>query len=244
MTTTKETEYQKIQAKLTAILDSTCIYNQAEFKSLKETARRRFDDELSETLRDTEWWISTPYWHQLASCIKKVKSQDITEEKKESILKVLHKWEPIAQQLEAAVPLIVKGRKIGERKTPLRTLENTGTCPICGKNFKLDGGKIVSHGYVVQWHQHNGSCPGVGKTPWELSPQGAIDYLDKYCLPQKLHVEGLLQVLVWSPQTLAHFNSELRQTIRDVAYFENRIAKWEKKELPGGIILNTDPNPC
>lgn len=242
-------KHQTIETKLKALLDGSCVYNQSDFNGLKETSHRYFEDELSEVIQqdfktfdDTKmlWFVRTPYWHQLASCIKKLKtdkSQGFTEERKQSILKVLHRWEPIAQQLEIAVPLIVKGRKIGERKTPPRTLENTGTCPICGKSFKLDdSGKIVSHGYVVQWHQHNGSCFGAGKPPWELSPQGAINYVNEYCLWQKLRIEDLLQILVWSPKTVDRFTLELRSAIREITYFQDRIAGWEKKELPVGDL--------
>lgn len=249
-----EVEYRKIETKLKALLDGTCVYNQAEFNNLKGMTHRYFEDELSEvvqqdfkTFDDAKmlWFVRTPYWHQLASCIKKVrtdKSQGFTEERKQSVLKVLYKWEPIAQQLESAVPLIVKGRKTGERKTPPRTLENTGTCPICGKNFKLDGsGKIISHGYVVQWHQHNGSCFGVGKLPWELSPQGAIDYVKQCCLPQKHGIEDSLKILAWSPKSLDRITSELRSVIREITCFENRIAKWEKKELPVATNLEAKP---
>lgn len=247
-----DAKYQIIETKLKTLLDGTYVCNQSEFKALKETSHRHFDDELSEVVQqdvkiftDTKmlWFVSTPYWHQLGSCIRKIKkdkSQGFTEERKQNVLKVLYRWEPIAQQLEDAVPLIVKGRKIGERKTPPRTLENTGTCSICAKNFKLDdGGKIVSHGYVVQFHQYNGSCFGVSKLPWEVSPQGAIDYVNEYCLYQKLYIEDLLKILVWSPKTLNRFTTELCQIVREIAYLENRIAKWEKKELPVGTNVET-----
>lgn len=240
-----EAEYQATKAELESLLAGERIYNQSSFKGLKERAHRHFSDELSEVLdHDTKksgdtkmlWFVTTPYWHQLSSCIKKIKSdksQGFTDDRKEYVLIVLYKWEAIAKQLEKAVALIVKGRKPGERKTLPRTLENTGTCPICGKNHKLDGaGKLVNHGYTVQYHQHNGWCFGVGKLPWEVSPQGAIDYTGECLIPHKSYVESSLKILVWSPKTLSRIAAELNMVVMQISYFEYRIAKWEKKELP------------
>lgn len=75
-------------------------------------------------------------------------------------------------------PLIKKGRQPNpNRVTPERTLDNTGTCAICGKNVKMDGGKLVHHGYEVKWHQFVGGCFGVGYEPIEVSNVALIDYI-------------------------------------------------------------------
>lgn len=67
----------------------------------------------------------------------------------------------------------------------VRDLTNTGTCPVCGGNFKREaGGGIHHHGFERPGDgMLHGSCFGVGYQPWELSPQGAQDYLDKAILP-------------------------------------------------------------
>jgi len=69
--------------------------------------------------------------------------------------------------------------------TKTRTLDNTGTCPICERNIKLDkSGYIVDHGYKLthagQWlGWRMSSCYGTGYWPYERSREGVVDYLAK-----------------------------------------------------------------
>jgi hypothetical protein len=234
-----ETEYQGIKAELASLLSGHNIYNASEFKMLKDRSRRCFEEELSEPKWNIRfqskdiYYMNTPNWKQFSGYIRKIKNnKELDDNHKRSILEIVRKWETIAQSIENATPLIVKGRKPTERKTPPRTLENTGTCPICGKNHKLDGaGKLVNHGYTVQYHQHNGWCFGVSKLPWEVSPQGAINYIN--CLRSaELRIGTSLKILVWSPVTIRRLASELGEAINQIAYFECHVAKWEKRELP------------
>lgn len=85
-------------------------------------------------------------------------------------------WAPVNEAIAAVRPLIVKGRK-PSANPKIRTYENTGTCPICGKNVKLENGLLVSHGYQVNHRQHVGNCFGVGRPPIEVSNKGLIDYI-------------------------------------------------------------------
>jgi hypothetical protein len=60
----------------------------------------------------------------------------------------------------------------------VRDLTNTGTCAVCEGNFKRGGTGLVHHGFIRPGDGVlHGSCFGVGRLPWELSPQGAEDYL-------------------------------------------------------------------
>lgn len=86
-------------------------------------------------------------------------------------------------------------------------LENTGTCPVCGRTQKLRvparGDRtlplMVDHGYQLSdaggWGfraggERVGSCWGVGFPPWELSPRGLMDFRDRWAKP---HLADLLR---------------------------------------------------
>jgi hypothetical protein len=70
----------------------------------------------------------------------------------------------------------------------VRDLTNTGTCPVCEGNFKRNGTGLVHHGYTRPGDgMQHGDCFAVGYLPWELSPQGAQDYL-QVCL--RPHLDG------------------------------------------------------
>lgn len=238
-----EAKYQKIATELKSLLAGHSVYNVSDFKFLKDRAHRCFKEELSEhtwniRLQSSDiYYASAPSWNRFSGYISKVeKNKDLDSNQKQPLLETARKWEAIAQLIEKATPLIVKGRKISERKTPLRTLENTGTCAVCGQNVKLNkGGKIVNHGHTVEYHQHNGWCMGQYKFPWEVSPEGAIYYVEKYLLPEKSRIESKLEILVWSPLILSGLEKDLRATVGEISTLERRIAKWEKQELPGSL---------
>lgn len=88
--------------------------------------------------------------------------------------------QPLADRLMALKPKIVKGKKPSEnpRQTPERTVENTGTCAVCGQNVKMERGtKLYHHGFQIQYSQRMGTCPGVGCDPIEISTEGLVKYL-------------------------------------------------------------------
>lgn len=79
----------------------------------------------------------------------------------------------------------------------VRDLTNTGTCPVCEGNFKLDsGGKIGHHGFTRPgdgWL--HGSCFGVKYRPFELDAVGAIDYgvaLGKHLVGKQAYLARLV----------------------------------------------------
>jgi hypothetical protein len=58
-----------------------------------------------------------------------------------------------------------------------RTRENTGTCPTCWGNYKLEGGKLVMHGYRRPGYGFiQGRCFAVGYEPVETSSDGLVDF--------------------------------------------------------------------
>jgi hypothetical protein len=97
---------------------------------------------------------------------------------------VTHIQEAYAAPLLAMKDRIVKGRKKGERKTPERTLDHTGTCVICRKNVKMtEDEALVDHGFTIDFGQRLGHCFGVGYKPIELSPCALQNYLAKVLEP-------------------------------------------------------------
>ena len=126
-----------------------------------------------------------------------------------------------------------RGRKPSDdpTKTPARTLENTGTCAVCGQNVKLDAGsQCVDHGYRVIHNTQTRGCIGVGKKPIELSPEGIQSLI--------IGLVGLLEEEA-SKGPQESKNDELRRQDQlshleqEIAQQASRIAKWEARPLPG-----------
>lgn len=173
---------------------------------------------------------------------------------------LIETWQPIWNLLYVqAKPLIKKGRKPSENpsNSRIRTLENTGTCPVCGKNQKLENGVMVAHGYNLNWGRQEGSCFGVGKKPWEVSPEGAIEYKDAL----KCSIFNLQKAIenvssdnfcsIWDKryknrigkdnprfemlraEAIRDYSSEIRFNSQAVKSFEKAIAEWKESTLPG-----------
>ena len=78
----------------------------------------------------------------------------------------------------------------------IRDLTNTGTCPVCGGNYKLDGAGIGHHGFRRPGDgMLHGSCFGVAYLPWEQSAEGALAYLDQVLKPALNRAEAFLAEL-------------------------------------------------
>lgn len=118
----------------------------------------------------------------------------------------LKKVETLVTLLEEVKPLVVKGRKPAENpKENERTLENTGTCGVCGRNIKLWNGIVYDHGYELPWIGHGDGtrttgCFGVGYKPIETSPEVLVAY--------KAHLEWRLKSL---PGMIAEADEWLRE---------------------------------
>lgn len=164
-----------------------------------------------------------------------------------AIIELITEWKPVRDNIKALKPMVVMGRKpsTDPRKTPERTIENTGTCAVCGRNVKLDKGQhIVAHGYTIQWGFQSGNCHGVGFKAVELSSEGIVSW--KKVLETALtHAEENIQSLRDAAEVDKNRNtrmavSQAEATIRfapgDIETLEKRIANWEPKALPGAKV--------
>lgn len=98
---------------------------------------------------------------------------------------------------------------------------DTGECPICHERFKLDGGRLVQHGFRRPrgWHVTTGGCPGVGELPLEVSADGAVRY--QAALQARLRDAGI------SKDDRAELVGAVQQT-------ERTLARWRPRGFPLG----------
>jgi hypothetical protein len=161
---------------------------------------------------------------------------------------------PVIEKLVIIKGLVVKGRKPSDtpRLTPERTIENTGTCSVCGRNVKLNSfGKIVDHGYTIQYGFQQGNCFGVLYAPIEVSSEGAAAYLSML-EAYKTEQEAALPKAIEATEALAlkqkgfedsreerlvriaphNIESQIRYLGQDIKMFTKIVAEWEAKALP------------
>lgn len=145
-----------------------------------------------------------------------------------------------ANKIKATVTKARKPRET-DRATPERTIENTGTCAVCGMNVKRDkGGRIVSHGYTLRWGFQQGNCAGVGYLPIELSSEGAVNYLGRLrdaLIQAETDVERLQQTTPADRTKnergeLLRAEATVRYAPRDIKRFETIVADWKATDLP------------
>jgi hypothetical protein len=149
-------------------------------------------------------------------------------------------WSPVAVKLKAAKVLITKTRKPSDkpRTTPERTIENTGTCGICGKNVKLDSmGNIVSHGFTIRYGFQEGNCYGVGFKPIEVSGESRECYLEMLKRELVSNETALENVeTLYAEKDLRMMRMKLESVVRwltaDIEMFAKLVANWESKPLP------------
>jgi len=263
-------------------LDNGIIYN-ADFKRTKETLNRTIERAWEATVTN-EWHkvshvcrdidadtanatsdVTYPYpqLHNVNAVSKRlVKNADAVEatmgsEMVTTIEGYLEFFGEIADKMKELKALIVMGRKPStDSNTPVRTLENTGTCSVCGRNVKLDSyGTIVSHGYKVSWGMgRSSSCAGTGWKPFEKSVAGARNYLEimaNYVEQTKAELEQATNDERVSYPTrkgavdrdsaqfetarevfIANVESNLRYVAKDIEMFEAKVANWKESKLP------------
>jgi hypothetical protein len=183
----------------------------------------------------TDAYYGFPMAHTLKAFAKKLPAPVEGEFRLalEAYRAIVTTFTPAADLLAAAKGRVVKARKpaVGGRKTPERTLDNTGTCSCCGMNVKLSGGRIVKHGFTIRWGYQSGSCFGVGYLPIEVSPEGIVATIEaaeralsrsrialEYdCLDRKARAHHLGTV------------SSMGRIIKDATA---RLAAWAPRPLP------------
>lgn len=149
--------------------------------------------------------------------------------------RALEAFAPVCAKFVAAKTRVLKARKPSTtpRATPARTIDNTGTCACCGQNVKLDGGRIVNHGYTIRWGFQSGQCFGVGFRPIEVSDEGL-----------RAAVQGFENSLAAARLTLEYNCSTRRQRAEAegrisgaksaIAFYSNAVKNWSPKALPDG----------
>jgi hypothetical protein len=177
---------------------------------------------------------------------------------------LVDKWEVVGDKFRTLKGMIVKGRKPSTtpRVTPVRTLDNTGTCPVCGANVKMSGGKIVSHGFTIKYGWQEGNCFGVGYDPIEVSDEGVVAYRamildmvqDRVMSKIKLITNRLVIIICndHGEVVISHrdgedgyqrildlrcmnIDSDIRHMNRDIAMRDKMIKVWKAQPLPDAM---------
>lgn len=187
---------------LEAALAAGVIYN-VEYKELKDAANRRYERARNAIMKSVylgspehhnnneaamNLYYDTPTYLHLLRGKKFQKLLDAAGDLELAVelRELVERWGRVADLLAEVKPLIQKGRKpsTDPKKTPERTLDNTGTCACCGRNVKLTYrahskekgglGAIVDHGFQVPWYGGGRTCGcfGVGHAPIETSDEG------------------------------------------------------------------------
>jgi len=188
----------------------------------------RCTDELSAQ------YHGTIYPHTLPGWLKKLpQSVSPTHAAALEAYRALEALAPICAKFVAAKGRVVKARKpsTAVRKTPARTLDNTGTCACCGQNVKLDGGVIVAHGYTIRWGFQSGSCFGVGFRPIEVSDEGlraALQGFESRLGKARLSLEyGAL-----TRRERAELEGRVSGSKAAIAHYTAAIRDWAPRPLP------------
>lgn len=161
------------------------------------------------------WWQGRPAIVFTAKNGSNVTVSDLSMDSKPTVIASFWTW-AYKNGLQQAATEALAGAVLAPK--PLapgdRTLDNTGTCPVCLHNVKLTNGRIMRHGWAVQGDRgrgqygnswHSGPCSGFGYEPWEISPKGAVDYaayLDKLLPP----LEQQLRILQAKPAEIRNPN--------------------------------------
>lgn len=228
------------------ILNTRPLYNR-DFQDAKSVLTLAFERAHQEEVRKPFIWANR--WETLPEAIreldyldwslhrvpglqKKVRACKADDPCLTAMVLLLNEWEGVATTLAAAKKDAIKGRKPSTtpRKTKIRTLENTGTCPVCSRNIKLRyDDAMVDHGFTLRYGFRNGKCSGVGKLPWEVSPQGKIDFISGL-------VAYRAEVAAKTPEDdKAQRNRDrlIEWITADIAFHQNMILNWEPAPLPG-----------
>lgn len=149
-----------------------------------------------------------------------------------------------------------------------RTRENTGSCPVCFQNIKLNNGRMVLHGYKRPGHgSTEGNCFGYGYPAFELKVDGVKAYLNQALIPDLNGHEDFLKRLKkgeveklntsrWGspnwitpddPQWPRFFRETVDKTERavkeaqsEVDTYSKLVKHWKERPLPkeGELLVN------
>lgn len=228
------------------ILNTRPLYNR-DFQDAKNVLTLAFERAHQEEVRKPfVWanrWETLPEavreldyldWslHRVPGLMKKVRACSANDSCITAMVLLLNDWEPVAATVAAAKKDAIKGRKPSTtpRKTKERTLENTGTCPVCGRNIKLRyDSRMVDHGYTLRYGFRNGKCAGVGKLPWEVSPQGRIDFISGLFA----YRAGVASAVPEDDKARRNRDRLIEWVTADIAMHQKMVDEWKPAQLPG-----------
>lgn len=246
--------FAELNANLDACIARGAIFN-VDFQDWKSyAATRTLEDEIAEVTN--RLYLNTPretqvesdnelYWAKVGISImtfpskKLVKALETKTAYAKGIAEVVDRWTPVAEKFRTLKPMIVMGRKPAEtpRQTPVRTLENTGTCSCCGMNVKLKAGKIVAHGFTIRYGWQQGICFGRGYDPIEVSPEGAVAYHAMLTKMLERVVAGRANLITTRPnlEIRDRYTAQVTATLRDgdekyQALLDNRVRALDNQE--------------
>ncbi len=263
---------EQIDARLTAALEAKSIYN-AEYGDLKFYFSRLLDEAISAAQRtflndegrrlmdggdnDSKAWSELYYFHpQINTFAKFGRLLDAVETQLFNphtvsyyiiiaYFEVYNAFKPLADKFLALKPFIIKGRKPVPANENSRTLVNTGTCPICSKNVKLDGGRLVEHGYQMSGYNHSGwregRCFGVGYQPIEVSDFGVKCYvgvLNARILTLDIVLSKPAPVTKDELKGYALAKAERSQVAYFIKFYEAKLTGWKPSALPDGNVAH------
>ncbi len=236
-----------LQHKETAIelLSTRPLYN-VDFKNAKDILNRAFEEEKKAEISEPFFYghgddftkeITDLYWkswslHHLGS----LKSAAIAVKSNDPVMTAIHlflnRWEEAYEVLNRARKDVIKGRKpsANPRESKIRTIDNTGTCPVCGMNVKLSkNGGIVAHGYNLHFGFQNGNCEGVGCAPWEVSTSGKVAYIEKL----NRYVNGVQEGTINEEMDDSKREHLVSIMTWDIGVHQKLVDGWKAQPLPG-----------
>jgi hypothetical protein len=256
-------------------IEAGMIYN-VDYKDVKDAANRKLQEgykvavvtpyleglhqrgeEISPEMCEALYYNGYPQAHTLNARDKGITKLEKTEPNHwmvKAAREYLELVRPVIEKLVIIKGTVIKGRKPSTtpRLTPERTIENTGTCSVCGRNVKLSTeGRIVDHGYTIRYGFQSGNCFGVGFAPIEISDGGAVAYLDAL-ESHKASQEKALPKAVEAAEALAltqksfednreqravrnaprSIETAIRHLGLDIEMFTKIVAEWDAKPLP------------
>lgn len=219
-------DYVEMKTALNRILEKAKAEASAVYLAIPYEDRRT--DELSAQ------YYGTVYPHTLPGWLKKLpKTASPTHAAALEAYRALGAYSAMCAKFVEAKARVVKARKPSTvaRKTPARTLDNTGTCACCGQNVKLAGGRIVQHGYTIRWGFQSGSCHGVGYLPLEVSDEGLRAALQAY--ERQLGIARLsLEYGALTRRERAEQLGRVSGATNAISYFTEAVRGWAPKALP------------
>lgn len=83
---------------------------------------------------------------------------------KDSTVSHRNRWRPLFNALQDLIKRQVKGRKPAPKKEVIATrTQLRGICPCCFRQHALRNGRLVAHGYTLDYGFQNGTCSGADK---------------------------------------------------------------------------------